>query len=424
MTLAMPDQRYRVLFIASHVVQYQSPVFRRLAAHPKLDIHVAYCTLKGAEAAFDPEFGARVQWDIPLLDGYRWSELPNRGSDKESFLGLCNPGLWNLIRTGNYDAVVCYVGYVRASFWIARLAAKLSNAAFLFGTDATSLISRDRRSWKVSLKRILWPWLFALADQVMVPSSGTRDLLLSLGLPRDSVTLTPYCVENDWWIEQSKKVCRVAVRASWRIPAEDAVILFSAKLQPWKRPLDLLHAFAKADLSSAFLVFAGEGPLRPQLEAEAIALGVASRVRFLGFVNQSQLPAVYAASDLLVLPSEYEPFGVVVNEAMCCGCVPTASDRCGAARDLVVPVSPGLVFPCEDIGTLAGILREVVSDPERLQTLARAARTHIQTWSPRENIASTIAAVARAVQRRRGKALPSLEPGMKSVSTTRDGAKH
>jgi len=66
----MPDCRYRVLFVASHPVQYQAPVFRRLAAEPELDIHVVYCTLESAEPAHDPEFDATVQWDIPLLDGY------------------------------------------------------------------------------------------------------------------------------------------------------------------------------------------------------------------------------------------------------------------------------------------------------------------------------------------------------------------
>lgn len=420
----MPDPRYRVLFVASHAVQYQAPVFRRLAAESGIDIHVAYCTLKGAEAAYDAEFGASFQWDIPLLDGYAWSEVPNRGSGKESFFGLCNPGLWKLIRLGNYDAVVCFVGYVRASFWIACMAAKLSNAGFLFGTDATALTPRDGRTWKIPIKKIFWPLLFRLADQVMVPSSGSRELLLSLHLPSDSVTLTPYCVENDWWIAQSKKVDRSAVRATWGISAHDTVILFPAKLQPWKRPLDLLHAFVEANLPNACLVFAGEGPLRAQLEAEAAALGVTSRVRILGFVNQSQLPAVYTASDLLVLPSEFEPFGVVVNEAMCCGCVPVASDGCGAARDLVAPVSADLVFPPGDINALAKILRDAASDRTRLQALARTALAHIQTWSPHENVAATVAAVARAVERQRGKALPSaVGPAAKSAFTTRDGAK-
>jgi glycosyltransferase involved in cell wall biosynthesis len=72
-----------------------------------------------------------------------------------------------------------------------------------------------------------------------------------------------------------------------------------------------------------------DGPLRAELESEASTLGIDSRVRFVGFVKQSRLPALYTAADVMVLPSEYEPFGVVVNEAMCCGCPVISSDSVG-----------------------------------------------------------------------------------------------
>ena len=94
------------------------------------------------------------------------------GSGKETFFGLRNPGLSKLIRDGSYDAVLCFVGYVRASFWIACRAAKSSASAFLFGTDTNTLAPRDGRRWKSTVKKILWPRLFRLADQVIVPSSG------------------------------------------------------------------------------------------------------------------------------------------------------------------------------------------------------------------------------------------------------------
>ena len=395
----MPDRRYRVLAVAAHPVQYMAPIFRRMATHPALDLHVAYCSLRGAEAGHDPEFGASVQWDVPLLDGYPWSQVPNRGSGGDSFFGLRNPGLWKLIRSGNYNAVLCFTGYLCATFWIACMAAKFSKSAFLFGTDATTLMPRDGRAWKSALKKILWPRLFRLADQVIVPSSGSRDLMLSLGLPGERVTLTPYSVDNDWWMQKASQVNRSGVRESWGAAPETAVILFCAKLQAWKRPLDLLRAFARANLSNALLVFAGEGPLRSQVESEAAALGVASRVRFLGFVNQTQLPAIYASADLLVLPSEYEPFAVVVNEAMCCGCAVVVSDRVGAARDLVAPVAPQFVFPCGDIDALASILEDAVTDRLCLQSVARAVLAHIRTWSPESNIAATIDAIRIAVAR-------------------------
>src|SRR6202047_4006675 len=89
-SLNMNKRRLRVLVIASHVVQYTASVFRRAAVHPGLEFHVAYCSLRGAEAGPDVEFGSIIQWDVPLLDGYDWIEVKNKGSGSDSFWGLFN----------------------------------------------------------------------------------------------------------------------------------------------------------------------------------------------------------------------------------------------------------------------------------------------------------------------------------------------
>ena len=412
----MLETRYRVLAICSHPVQYMAPILRRMAQHPQLDLSVAYCTLRGAKPAHDPDFNITVKWDIPLLDGYNWQEIPNRGSGAESFWGLRNPGLFRLIRTGKFDAVLCYLSYLCASFWISYSASQRAGTAFIFGTDASGLAPRNGKSWKTLLKRAYWPKLFSLADQVIVPSSSTRDLMLALRIPPERITLTPYSVDNDWWMAQSEKVNRAAVRAEWGATQDTLVVLFCAKLQPWKRPLDLLRSFAQASFSNALLVYAGEGPQRQELETEARSLGVAERVRFLGFKNQSQLPGVYTASDLMVLPSDYEPFAVVVNEASCCGCPVAASDRVGAAPDLIAPVNPGLIYPCGDIQALAKLLGELLADGDHLKMLGHAARQRMTTWSPRENIAGAVDAIQYAVARKRDKG--SLAAAAKKSSPT------
>jgi len=377
-----------------------APLFRRMAKHPSLDFQVVYCTLRGAEGGHDPEFGTNVQWDVPLLDGYAWSHVPNRGSGKESFLGLLNPGLWKLIRKGNFDAVLCFVGYVRATFWIACLAAKLSRAAFLFGTDTTSLAPRDSRQWKVAVKKILWPVLFRLADQVLVPSSAGEALMQSLGIPAKRITMTPFVADNDWWTEKSRLVERDAVRSAWGVAPDQQVILFCAKLQPWKRPADLLRAFSSASLPNAILVFAGEGPLRAQLKAEAKKLGVASRVCFLGFVNQSQLPAVYTSADVFVIPSDYDPCPVVVCEAMLCGLPVVLSDQIRGRFDLVQPGETGDIFPCGDINALAASIQKLLSSPAALAEMKRNALRRMTTWSHCENVNATVEAIRTAVARK------------------------
>jgi len=391
---AMADQ-FRVLFVCSHPVQYQSPIFREMAKHPRLDIQVAYCSLQGAEPALDPGFGINVSWDVPLLEGYPWLQVSNRSCRPglSRFWGLVNLGLWGIIRNGSYDAVVIFTGYMYVSFWIAMIAAKLSRRAVLFGTDAHGLVPQDGKNWKIAIKKIVWPRLFRLANVVIVPSSRGIAMMRSLGIPDGRLVLTPYVVDNTWWSSQSEQVDRPTVRRSWGVPENGSVVLFCAKLQPWKRPLDLLQSFASAQVTDSHLVFAGDGPLREELEAKAKALGLANRVHFLGFKNQSQLPAIYSASDLLVLPSEYDAFGVVVNEAMLCGCAVAVSDRVGSGHDLVSNGENGFIFPCGDRDALAAILCDALNDRKRLRRMGANARRRMETWSPRENIQGLLGAL-------------------------------
>ncbi|MEQ8994948.1 MAG: glycosyltransferase family 4 protein [Coleofasciculus sp. B1-GNL1-01] len=396
----MSEHRYRLLFVVSHPIQYAVPLFRLMAEHPKLDILVAYCSLQGAEPGIDSEFGIEVAWDIPLLDGYPWIYLPNQSPKPRlgNFFGLINLGLWQLVRTNSFDAVVAYTGYAYASFWIVAAAAKTQEMALLFGTDAHELSTRDNQLWKVQIKKWLLPQIFSLADIVIVLSSGGLKLMSSLGIPQQRVQLTPYVVDNQWWITQSEQVNREVVRQQWDIPQAAVVVLFCAKLQPWKRPRDVLKAFAKANVSGSYLVFAGEGPLRIELEAAAKALQLSERVKFLGFVNQSHMPSIYRSADLFILPSEYEPFGVVVNEAMLCGCPVTVSDQVGARYDLIHPSETGIVYPCGNVDALAAILQSLLPDKKRLKRMGEAAYQRMKTWSPRENVEALVKAIERSVK--------------------------
>src|SRR4029077_8084461 len=113
----------------------------------------------------------------------------------------------------------------------------------------------------------------------------------------------------------------------------------------------------------------------------------------LGFVNQSQLPAVYRAADVMVIPSEYEPFGLVVNEAMLCGCAVIASDKVGAVRDLIFPGRTGYVYPCRNTRGLARALCDAFADPAKLAEIGQAAGNRIAQWSPRASASAIRAAI-------------------------------
>jgi glycosyltransferase involved in cell wall biosynthesis len=397
----MSERKLRVLTIASHPVQYGAPLFRLMARHPKLDFQVAYCSLRGAESGYDPEFGANVQWDVPLLDGYKWTHIPNRGNGTEGFWAWRNTGLWSFIRHGNFDTVISHIGYTRATFWISYLAARSKRIPFLFGTDASRIEPRDDSKLKLAIKKILWPAVFSLAGQILTASSAGRDLIISLGFPPESVSMTLITVDNDWWLAQANTIDRDEARQSLGFAPTEKIILFCAKLQSWKRPMDLLHAFASAAIPDARLVFAGDGAQRTELERESAASGISDKVQFLGFVNQSQLPKLYKAADMMVIPSHYEPFGLVVNEAMLCACPVIASDRVGAVRDLITHGETGFVYPAGNTEALANTLRQALQDPIQLSSVIANASARIRSWSPQASAEALVGAVESAVNRRR-----------------------
>jgi glycosyltransferase involved in cell wall biosynthesis len=120
-------------------------------------------------------------------------------------------------------------------------------------------------------------------------------------------------------------------------------------------------------------------------------------VRLLGFQSQQKLAALYDLCDLFVLPSAHETWGLVVNEVMNAGRPVIASDRVGAARDLVREGVNGFVYPFGDIAGLAERLREALGDPQRLAAMGTESRRIIDGWDFRQNLAGLKAALAATV---------------------------
>ena len=370
-----------------------------MAAHPKLDIYVAYCSLQGAEQGLDEDFGRQVKWDVPLLDGYSWTVVRNRSPRPAlgRFWGLVNTGLWSMIRKGNYDAILIYTGYRYVSFWIALLAAKLAGVPIFFGTDASSIQPRQGAWWKLPIKSFIVSRIYRLGDGLWSTSLAGREYLKSLRVPEERIEVIPLVVDNDWWRARAAEADREAIRKDWEVPEDSPVVLFCAKLQPWKRPMDILRAFAQADVPDAHLVFAGTGSLAKPLQVEAEQFGIADRVHFIGFQNQSQLPAVYRSADLFVLPSEYDPCPAVVCEAMLCGLPVLLSDQIRGRFELIQPGQTGFTFPCGNVAALADLLRELLIERNRLASMGIAARQQMENFSPERNVRDHLALIERTV---------------------------
>jgi glycosyltransferase involved in cell wall biosynthesis len=397
---ANPQACRKVLVLASHVVPYGSAGFRLLAQDSRLNIQVAYCSMQGAERGLDPEFETEIQWDELLLEGYPWIHVPNRSlrPGLARFFGLWNPGLWKLIRNGGFDAIVIYTGYMYASFWLAVLAAKNRHVPVIISSDSSTTEPRDGSRWKKWIKPFILGRVYRTIDVLMAGSPAVEELAVRLGMPKERIVIIPSGMNKDEWVARTARFDRRAVRKECGIPDDALVIFCCAKLQPWKRPLDLLRAFATAAVPRAYLVYAGDGPQRVELEQEARDLGVSEHVRILGFVNLSKLPGLYMASDLFVLPSEYDPCPLVVPEALLSGLPVVMSDAILGRLGMIEPGKSGYTYPCGDSNRLAEILRKV-SDPGHMEHLKHGVRRQMEFWSSSDLLDSWVRAIDTARQK-------------------------
>ena len=138
------------------------------------------------------------------------------------------------------------------------------------------------------------------------------------------------------------------------------VILFASKMIPRKRPMDLLRAYVKIqERINAALIFVGDGIERSLLEAYTKDNNL-KNVYFTGFKNQTELPYYFAIADVFVLPSDDEPWGLIINEAMNFGLPIVTTEVVGSAPDLVKDGINGFIYPAGDIEKLVNCLSKVL----------------------------------------------------------------
>jgi glycosyltransferase involved in cell wall biosynthesis len=173
-------------------------------------------------------------------------------------------------------------------------------------------------------------------------------------------------------------------RARIGLSPSSRVILFSGRLIGIKRPDLLLKAFISiaAGKPEWHLVFAGGGPLERDL-LEQVIPALRERVHFTGFIEESKtLAALYRASDVLVLPSNCEPWGVVITEAAAAGLAIVCTSVVGAAAEVVRDRVNGRLIPPADLSALVNALREVTK-PEYLKSMKRMSSEMFRQWHSR-----------------------------------------
>ncbi len=384
----MSDLSVRLAILASHPVQYYAPLFRELAS--RIDLHVFYAhdatATQQAAAGFDHAF----TWDIDLKSGYSYSFLRNvaKMAGTDSFSGCDTPEIGIRLREGQFTVVLA-LGWHLKSMLQGIFAAKRQGLPVLVRGD--SQLGTPRGRLKKFAKSIVYPHLLRMFDAALYVGERNRDYYQYYGFPKERLFHSPHCVDTERFAKAATSESRASMRTRLGIVDADKLVLFAGKLLPFKRPLDVVEAITllRASGIQAQLMVAGSGPLDVEIRETAENRGVP--LHRLGFQNQTEMPAAYAAADLLCLPSTArETWGLVCNEALACSRPIVVSAQVGCAPDLAADGNVGRAFPMGDVKALATALEACIKNPPTQEA--------ISSVSNRYNISSAADGIIRGIE--------------------------
>jgi glycosyltransferase involved in cell wall biosynthesis len=395
--------KVRLAYLVSHPIQYQAPLLRRIAQEPDIDLTVFFGSDFSVRGYKDKGFGVGVKWDVPLVDGYRHEFLPVLRDD-------ANPGTWSPLNYGIFSRlrgskgaagfdVLWMHGYSSLNALQGMLAAKSLGIPVLVRAEPW-LGDRDRSRPTLAAKRLFFKLLRGLVDGAL-PIGTLNAEYWRHYLGKDfPLYRMPYAVDNHYFQSRCEEARegRAALQNELKLDPTRPVILFASKLQRRKRCGDLVEAYKNLLLepgmrSHPYLVIVGDGEERAALERQAADSGL-DGIQFCGFRNQSELPRFFDIATVFVLPSQHEPWGLIVNEVMNAGRAVIVSDDVGCQPDLVEDGVEGCVFPVGDVAALTDALQRVLATPETAVAMGQRGLVKIRRWDFEEDVRGLRHAIA------------------------------
>lgn len=372
-----------IYFIVSHPIQYFVPLYKQLNTVKGVRSKVLFLSDETLRGVADKQFGVSFTWDIPLLEGYQYSFIANRSwkaSIFNGFWGLFNPGiitaLWRLPK-----GLVIISGWHFSSYIIGYVFAFLFGHKVAIRCEAPAYKEKDRKGFKNMIRAFLVGkvLLNGIADKCLYLGEQSKAFYRHFKVKEDKLVFTPYSIDNARFRAGVSRYDKAEERQKLGIKTNDFVILFTGKFIPVKRPLDLIQAFEKLQVTNKRLLLVGDGFLKEEM-LDYILQHKVEQVHFTGFINQTELPKYYVLADVLVLCSESETWGLSVNEAMVCGLPVVVSDTVGCAQDLVHNGVNGYIIPKGNVDALASAL-QMISPPDRQRAMALESERIISQYT-------------------------------------------
>jgi glycosyltransferase involved in cell wall biosynthesis len=379
----------RVGYISGEPSPWRAPHLDLIAEHPEIELTVIYAA---------PTVQRRV-WTLEL----KHDPIILRGPSLPAMRLLhhdypITPQIWSLLERERFDVLVIG-GWALMATQLAIIWARLRNVPYLLVTE--NHLREPRRRWVRVLKAVFLPFIVRRASGHLVTGALSREHQLHYGADPRTITIFPNTVDIGA-VEQRVSELRERapqIRRSLGVKDSAVVLTQAGRLIPFKSPTDTVEAAGLARQSSLYplhLVFVGSGPLEHELAARATELEL--EVTFAGWLTGDALLEVYAATDVFVLFSGRETWGIVVNEAAASGLPLILTDTVGASADLLVHGENGeLVHPGDVDGQAAAIAR-LANDEALRERYGRRSRQLVAPWGYGPSVETFVDAMRRALR--------------------------
>jgi glycosyltransferase involved in cell wall biosynthesis len=331
----------RLTLITPEISPHRIPIFNAIADRLGADFHVVFLTEREPRRRW-PVYESEIRFSYEVLGGV----VLLAGRREQFPIYLTKPVVGTLLRRRPRHVLVG--GWHHFECYWALAVARLTGARFSIWSETPYRDGQARARDRI--KRML----IASSDGFLVPGPEAAQNLVALGADPARIVEAPNAVDVDFFAAAPER------------PREHLLIV--SRLVPVKGVDVALRALARIEAPP--LLIAGDGPARRALEVIAHTLGVDAT--FVGHVDREELRDLYAGAEALIFPTLYDPWGLVVNEALAAGCPVVATSAAGCARSLIEPGVNGEIVPPGDVDALRSAVEEVL-DPKRAPAMRALA---------------------------------------------------
>ena len=189
-------KKYKLAILASHPIQYQTPLFKKITENSQIDLMVYFNWDFGVgEESFADEFGKKIKWDIPILEGYKYKFLKNfflKPSD--IFFGQINLGIIKELVINNYDAVVVF-GWNSFTNWLVFLTKFIHRTRIILQSESPLNQELLKSKWKIKIKKIILGWLFKHISAFLYIGEENKKFYQFYDIPEEKLFFAPFLLE-------------------------------------------------------------------------------------------------------------------------------------------------------------------------------------------------------------------------------------